>query len=138
MSEANGYADGVQVNTKIAEDLYNFRAKDGEALDKLLESFNNHAESLAEHLVQAKQVILSRAVVTGVVSNPAPSAAAPAGQAPVAPGGIPSCKHGVAKDLTGETGRNGQLYQWRYYCSADFNAPDKCQAKDIVGNSKQR
>jgi hypothetical protein len=139
MSEQNGYSKGLQINTNIAGDLFNFRAGDGEELKDLLQSVAKHAEPSADALVDVKQVFLAKNVVAGTTTTTTTSAPGPSSEAPAntSPDGTPRCKHGEVKDLTGQSGKNGKLYQWRYYCPADWNAPDKCKSQDIPGNQKQ-
>lgn len=134
----NGYSEGVQISTKIQEDLFNFRASDGEGLDSLLKSVATNATSVADNLATVKQVFLSKGVMTGKLNtrhdeDPPRTTS----QLFKSRGGVVECKHGPATNLTGKRNARGELYTWKYACSASLNASDRCKASEIPGNEQQ-
>lgn len=135
----NGYDNGIQLNVNLGNgELVNLRARDGEQLAEITETFKKNAEAIAENVVDIKQVFLARNVNSGLASSaPATVSASTAQHSSNSPASSVRCKHGETKDLLGKKNAQGKLYQWRYYCSAGWNATDKCDAEDITGNVKQ-
>lgn len=135
MSDETKSGKGWSIRFNVQGDQHSFLAPDGETMEGLTESARKHAEQVAEHVVDLKQVFTSKAVAAGPpAATPVPT------QAAVAPGNVPVCPHSdnyPVKDLLGQRNKKQQLYQWRYYCGAPYGAPDKCEPEKIPGNVKQ-
>ncbi len=129
----------VQVNLKVGETLINLRAN---TVDDAVSQVNAARESLLDAVGEAMSIAKQVVTAKGLTSfQPAPAAATTASTQHTAPAagatsGALRCKHGAYKDFNGKTKKNGDGYQYRYYCAAPFKQggnPDQCKAQDLPG-----
>lgn len=124
----------IQVNLKLGETLINVRGADVAFVLARVEEIKNGLDAIGETMSVAKQVTMAKGLTgftpappttTGGTQNAAPAAGATAG-------GL-RCKHGAYKDFKGKTKKNGEPYQFRYFCPAPFGATDSCKAGSLPG-----
>lgn len=114
----------LQVNVALGDYLLNVNGLTAEELASHLKQLSEMAPELMESLNSIKQAGFAVEAFKGG-----------ADKIPAAPGTPPStetphCKHGIMKDLQGKKNAKGQPYKNRYYCAAEYDAPDKCAARD--------
>ena len=85
-------------------------------------------------MFKAVKSIEQAALAQGVFKKEPGVNADPVKAVSTGPGDVPSCKHGTMNDVRGKVykgGKNkGQPYPKNFYCPADFDAPDRCDARD--------
>lgn len=125
----------AQASVKFGGDLFNFRGESAADLAEQLEGFAENAERIYEAYDKIRQVTLAKGITAQTSFVPATSGGTQhtSGAEGASSGGKLECRHGPYKDFKGKTKRNGEAYQYRYYCSAPFGAKDQCKAADLPG-----
>ncbi len=124
----------VQVNFKLGETLINVRGQEVAEVLAKVEEIKDGLDALGEVMSVAKQVTMAKGL-TGFTPAPATSGGGAQNTAPAAgaTAGSLRCKHGAYKDFNGKTKKNGDPYQYRYYCPAPFGATDQCKPNALPG-----
>ncbi len=120
----------VQVNLKLGETLINVRGQEVAEVLAKVEEIKTGLDAIGEVMSVAKQVTMAKGLTSftppvtgGNTQNAAPAAGATANSL--------RCAHGAYKDMKGKRKRNGDAYQFRYFCPKFGDG--SCQAKDLPG-----
>ena len=123
----------VQVNLKLGETLINVRGQEvAEVLEKV-EEIKAGLDALGEVMSVAKQVTMAKGLTGFTPAPPASNNTQNSSAATGTTAGNLRCKHGAFKDFKGKTKKNGDAYQYRYYCPAPFGAADSCKPASLPG-----
>lgn len=121
----------VGANLDFSGHKFNFRGDDVEELATHLENFAEYGDRILEVLSKVKQIQMAKGLTS---FTPAPAAApntqnsAPAAGATA---GSLRCVHGAYKDMQGKRKKNGEAYQYRYFCPKFGDG--SCRAADLPG-----
>lgn len=91
-----------------------------------LEVFAAVAPNVFSKLNEVQQAAYAVGVTNAAQSKNVPDVPAASTQSPPPDASAPRCKHGVKKDLLGQTTKSGAAYKYRYYCPAERDDSTKC------------
>lgn len=97
-----------------------------------LSTVEKSAPEIFKRIKSIEQAAIA-AGVFGKVESKTPDPANNVSKAPT--GDVPRCSHGLMKDLRGQvygpkSAKKGQPYPHAFYCTAPWDAADKCDARD--------
>lgn len=128
--DGQGYT--VQANPTLGGVMFTLRGRTGEDVAELMETVATAADKFFEAYLAVKQVTLAKGltVAPGQPINNGASTVHAAGASGSTTAEL-RCQHGPYKDFKGKSKKNGDPYQYRYYCAGPFGSG--CNAKDLAG-----